>query len=75
MRCPDEPTTPEQWRVIAWSSIVVLAVMGSIGLCYSLGAPAAKAALTAQIRWYSLAFWTLAVAVYAAKRIVERFLE
>jgi len=49
--------------------------MGSIGLCYSLGAPAAKAALTAQIRWYSLAFWTLAVAVYAAKRIVERFLE
>ena len=75
MRYPDEPTTPEQWQVIAWGTVMVLGLIGCIGFCYSLGAPVAKADLAAQIRWYSLVCWALAVAVYAVKRIIERLLQ
>jgi hypothetical protein len=73
MRYPDEPTTPEQWQVIAWGTVILLAGMGGVGLCYSLAAPAAKADLAAQIRSYSLASCALATAVYTVKRIIERF--
>jgi hypothetical protein len=42
MRYPDEPTTPEQWHVIAWFGIVVLIALGAVGVYFSMGAPPDK---------------------------------
>jgi hypothetical protein len=74
LRQPDEPTTPAQWKVIAWAAIFVFVVLGGIAVFYSFRAPAAKAELAGAIRWYGLAFWALAAAIYGVKRLVERFL-
>jgi hypothetical protein len=70
---PDEPTTPAQWRVIAWAGIVLLLVVGSVGFYFSFQAPPDKAQLAQQLRYYSLAFYGLAAAVYAVKRVVGFF--
>ncbi len=75
MRFPDEPTTQEQWQVIVWGLILVLAVIGGVGMYYSFGAPAAKAELAEPVRWYSLAIWGLAAVIYVIKRIIERILQ
>lgn len=74
MRYPDEPTTPEQWQVIAWAAILLCLVLGGVGLYFAWQAPSEKAELARQLRDYSLAFWGLAAAVYALKRGVEYFL-
>ena len=75
LRYPDKPTTPEQWKVIAWGLIGLCVVLGSIGFWYSFRAPAGKAQLIQEIRWYSLVFWAVAAAVYGVKRLMERFFE
>ena len=72
-RSPDEPTTPQQWQVIAWGLIVVCVAAGVIGFWYSLHVPPGKAEVARGIRWYSLACWTMAVAIYGVKRLFERF--
>jgi len=72
-RFPDEPTTPEQWQVIAWAAIVLLLVVGSVGLYVSFQAPPDKAQLAQQLRHYSLTFYGLAAAVYVVKRAVSFF--
>ncbi len=71
MRLPDEPTTPEQWQVIAWGCIVVFLLIGAVGLYYSLNAPEDKIDLARQIQYRSLAFWVMAAAVYGTKRALE----
>ena len=63
MRYPDEPTTPEQWQVIAWAAILLFLVVGGVGLYFAWHAPPEKAELAQQLRHYSLAFWSLAAAV------------
>jgi hypothetical protein len=73
MRWPDEPTTPEQWQVIAWGAVMLFVVVGSIGIWYSFSAPAAKVDLARQIRWYSLSLWALAAVIYGVKRAIEYF--
>ena len=70
---PDEPTTRAQWRVIAWAGIVLLLVVGSVGFYFSFQAPPDKAQLAQQLRYYSLAFYGLAAAVYAVKRVLGLF--
>jgi len=67
---PDEPTTPAQWQVIAWAAIVLFLVVGSVGLYFSFQAPPDKAQLAQQLRYSSLAFFGLAAAVYAVKRVI-----
>jgi len=71
---PTKPTTPEQWQVIAWASIVVLLFLGSVGLYVSFQAPPEKIELARQLRHYSLVSYGLAAGVYATKRIVGYFL-
>jgi hypothetical protein len=73
LRWPDEPTTSEQWQVIAWAAIVVCLVLGGIGMGCSFWAPANKAELAAAVRWYSLMSWLLAAAIYGLKRVIEHF--
>ena len=73
MKLPDEPTTTEQWQVIAWGVVMVLVILGSVAICGSFGAPAARADLARQIRGYGLELWALAVAAYCVKRLIERF--
>ena len=73
MKFPDQPTTPEQWQVIAWSCILLFAVCGFVGLYFAWNAPAGKADLAIQLRNVSLAFWGLAAGIYAVKRVVEVF--
>ncbi len=73
MRYPDEPTTPEQWQVIAWGAVILLAVLGTIGMYYSFRASADKADVAAEVRYYSLACWGLAATIYAIKRLIEFF--
>ena len=70
LRYPDEPTTPEQWQVIVWGAVVLLAVLGAVGMCYSFRAPADKADLASEVRGYSLACWGLAAAIHVAKRVI-----
>ena len=70
---PDEPTTPAQWQVIACTAIVLFLVVGSVGFYFSFQAPPDKAQLAQQLRYYSLAFYGLAAAVYAVKRVVAFF--
>ena len=74
MRYPDEPTTPEQWQVIAWAAILLFLVAGGVGQYFAWHASPETAERARQLRHYSLAFWGLAAAVYAVKRGVEYFL-
>ena len=74
MRLPDEPTTPQQWQVIAWSAILLAIVLGAIGFWCSYMAPAQKTDLAGQVRWCSFAAWGVAGALYLVKILVERFL-
>lgn len=71
---PDEPTTPEQWQVIAWASILLLIVLGGVGVYFSLQAPPDKIELARQLRYYSLGSWGLATGIYAVKRLLGFFL-
>ena len=73
-RFPDEPTTPQQLRVIAWATIVLFAVVGTVGFCYSFQAPPEKVDAAQQLRIYCLACYGLAAGVYAAKRLVGYFI-
>ena len=73
LRLPDEPTTPGQWQVIAWASIILFVIVGSVGFYYSYQAPPDKIDLARQLRTCSLAFYGLAAAVYAIKRLVAAF--
>ncbi len=70
-RLPTEPTTPEQWRVIVWASIVLLVIVGCVGLWFSLDPPAGKAGVAAQIRSLSFVCFGVAAGIYAAKRIAD----
>lgn len=73
MRLPTTPTTPEQLSVIVWTSILVFAAIGTVGMWFCFRAPAAKAEQATQLFWYSLAFWTLAAIIYGVNRTVGRF--
>ena len=72
-RMPDEPTTPGQWQVIAWASIILFVIIGSVGLFYSYQVPPDKIDLARQLRTYSLIFYGMAAAMYAIKRLIAFF--
>ncbi len=69
-RYPEEPTTPAQWKVIAWACIVLFLSLGSVGFYFLFQAPPDKPQLAQQLRYYSLAFCCLAAVVYAVKRVL-----
>ena len=73
-RYPDEQTTPEQWQVIAWASILLFIVVGGVGFYFSLQAPPDKIELARQLRCCSLGFWGLAAGIYTVKRLIGFFL-
>jgi len=68
-----EPSTPAQWQVIAWASILLLLIAGSVGLYYSFHAPPDKIELARQLRNYSLVSYALAACVYGIKKLIAIF--
>ena len=73
MKMPDEPTTVEQWQVIAWGAIFALAVLGFVAVWLSCEAPAGKADLAQEVRMGGLTSLGLAALVYGVKRTIELF--
>ena len=70
MRYPDVPTTPEQWSVIAWSVIAILAALGVVAIYYSTGAAVAHPDAAQQLRHVGLDCWGLAIFIYVLKRVI-----
>jgi hypothetical protein len=69
--CMMRPTSSAELQTIVWTIIVVALILGSIGLWYSFGAPEAKADVAAKLRFYSLACWAFAAAVYGGYRALD----
>jgi hypothetical protein len=65
--------TPEEWQIVAWMFIVVLAGLGSVGLWYAFQAPQDKADIARQVMWIGIASWLLAMFTWGFKRGVEHF--
>lgn len=74
MKFPDKPTTPEQWQVIAWSTILAMATLGAICMYLAFKATAKEASDARDFRWLGFVLWGLAVAVYTVKRVIEQHL-
>lgn len=70
-RQPDKPTTPEEWHVIAWTAVVVLAACGAVGFYCGATAPQEHAAVGEQIKSVGLLCWVLAGVTYGLKRLVQ----
>ena len=71
MRFPDVPTTPAQWNVIAWTTALLLAAMGTAAWYYSSRAAPADAETLRRIAYASFG---AAAAVLVFKRIIAVFL-
>ena len=67
MRSPDTPTTPEQFKVIFWATIIIFVGLGAIGMYFSWGAAPDKAELALKLRNYSLASWAIAAIVFVLR--------
>ena len=71
IRYPDEPTTPEQWQVIAWMFIVSLFGLG--GAAWYFAAKADKCDIAWRLAGIGVASAVFAVAVWGVKRGAEFF--
>jgi hypothetical protein len=75
IRYPDEPTTPQQWHVIAWLAILLLAGFGAVAFYYAGTLPPDKAKAAAALREMSYWAWAIAALVYVAKRLAPRLID
>jgi hypothetical protein len=75
LRSPDEPVTPQQLQVIAWTIIGVLLIGGGVALYFSWSAAAQNPAGAAEIRPYGLAMWALAALIIFVKRLIGWLLD
>jgi hypothetical protein len=71
MPLPNVPTTPEQWAVIAWTTALVLAVIGAVAFYFSTDAAPPN---DVQLRQVALAAFGLAAFVLLAKWLIGRYL-
>ena len=67
---PSKPTTPGQWTVIAWTAIVLLALMGILAIYFT--GRAATPEQVAELR--RIGFWSLVLAavVWIIRRLITR---
>jgi hypothetical protein len=63
--------TYEEWQVVFWMAIVVLAIIGTVALAYGIRAPAGKADIAAQLKGIGVAAWSAALVVWCAKTGAE----
>lgn len=75
MCSPDEPTTPTQLAVIAWSMIALLVIGGAVAMYFAIAGAAKNPALAAEVRLYAYGMWALAAAIFGLKRVIVRWLE
>jgi hypothetical protein len=66
--------TPQEWSVVAWMIIVVLAAMGAVGFWYAAGAGPEKADVASQLRSVSMGCWAVAALTWMLKYGLEWYL-
>jgi hypothetical protein len=72
-RIPDQPTTPEQWQVIAWAAILALVGIASCGFYFSFHVPPERVAAAQSLRHLSISLLALASLIYVIKRVITHF--
>ena len=72
MRLPDVPTTPAQRKVIAWTSVIVMAAIGGVAFYYLTDAGPADAEM---LRKIGFASFGLAGVVLLIKWLVTSFVD
>lgn len=75
MLSPDEPTTPSQLAVIAWSMIVLLVIGGAVAMYFAIVGAAKNPAAAAEVRLYAFGMWALAALIFILKRAIVHWLE
>jgi phosphoglycerol transferase MdoB-like AlkP superfamily enzyme len=70
-RYPDEPTTPEQWQIIAWMFIVSLLGLGVTAWYFATQTD--KSDIAWHLAGIGVASFLMATAVWGLKRGVEIF--
>ncbi len=75
LRLPDVPTTAEQWKAIAWATIILLLIGGAGTLYFAIARAAKNPAAASGVRMYAFGMWGAAGLVYAIKRLIGAWLE
>jgi hypothetical protein len=70
---PQEPTTPEGWKVLAWTTVLIFLAIAGLVFYFSLRAAAPDVA--SQLRTIGFVCIGIAAVILIGKRLVTIFLD